>query len=59
METAYVLVKSEMAHEIDVMGDILKIDEVLKEKKYRSARISNMANYAPGFPSIKFAESLF
>lgn len=28
METAYVLVKSEMAHEMDVMNEILKIDEV-------------------------------
>jgi DNA-binding Lrp family transcriptional regulator len=28
METAYVLVKSEMAHEMEVMGDILKIDAV-------------------------------
>jgi len=28
METAYVLVKSEMAHEMDVMGELLKIDTV-------------------------------
>ena len=28
METAYVLVKSEMAHEMEVMRDILKIDAV-------------------------------
>ena len=28
METAYVLVKSEMAHEMEVMSDILKIDAV-------------------------------
>ena len=28
METAFVLVKSEMAHEMDVMSEILKIDRV-------------------------------
>lgn len=28
METVYVLVKSEMAHEMEVMSDILKIDAV-------------------------------
>ncbi len=28
METAYVLVKSEMAHEMDVMSELLKIDTV-------------------------------
>lgn len=28
METAYVLVKSEMAHEMDVMNEILKLDDV-------------------------------
>jgi DNA-binding Lrp family transcriptional regulator len=28
METAYVLVKSQVAHEMDVMGDLLKIDNV-------------------------------
>ena len=32
METAYVLVKSKMAHEMEVMNDILKID-VVKEVK--------------------------
>lgn len=32
METAYVLVKSEMAHEMDVMNEILKLD-VVKEAK--------------------------
>ncbi|MBA0908401.1 MAG: Lrp/AsnC family transcriptional regulator [Nitrosarchaeum sp.] len=32
METAYVLVKSEMAHEMEVMSDILKI-EAVKEAK--------------------------
>lgn len=32
METAYVLVKSEMAHEMDVMNDILKIDQVKEAK---------------------------
>ena len=32
METAYVLVKSEMAHEMDVMNEILKIDQVKEEK---------------------------
>jgi len=28
METAYVLVKSQVAHEMDVMGNLLKIDNV-------------------------------
>jgi len=28
METAYVLVKSQVAHEMDVMGELLKIDNV-------------------------------
>lgn len=28
METAYVLVKSHVAHEMDVMGELLKIDNV-------------------------------
>lgn len=32
METAYVLVKSEMAHEMEVMSDILKIDAVKEAK---------------------------
>jgi len=32
METAYVLVKSEMAHEMDVMNQILKL-EAVKEAK--------------------------
>jgi len=32
METAYVLVKSEMAHEMDVMNKILKIDQVKEAK---------------------------
>jgi DNA-binding Lrp family transcriptional regulator len=32
METAYVLVKSQMAHEMEVMNDILKI-EFVKEVK--------------------------
>ena len=32
METAYVLVKSEMAHEMDVMNEILKIDQVKEAK---------------------------
>jgi DNA-binding Lrp family transcriptional regulator len=32
METAYVLVKSKMAHEMDVMNDILKIDQVKEAK---------------------------
>ena len=32
METAYVLVQSEMAHEMDVMNDILKIDQVKEVK---------------------------
>jgi len=32
METAYVLVKSEMAHEMDVMGELLKIDQVKEAK---------------------------
>jgi len=32
METAYVLVKSEMAHEMDVMNEILKIPEVKEAK---------------------------
>ena len=32
METAYVLVKSEMAHEMEVMKEILKIDHVKEAK---------------------------
>lgn len=32
MESAYVLVKSEMAHEMDVMNEILKIDQVKEAK---------------------------
>ncbi len=32
MDTAYVLVKSEMAHEMDVMNEILKIDDVKEAK---------------------------
>lgn len=32
METAYVLVKSEMAHEMEVMADLLKIDAVKEAK---------------------------
>ena len=32
METAYVLVKSEMAHEMEVMNEILKIDQVKEAK---------------------------
>jgi DNA-binding Lrp family transcriptional regulator len=32
METAYVLVKSEMAHEMDVMNEILKIVQVKEAK---------------------------
>jgi len=32
METAYVLVKSEMAHEMEVMSDLLKIDAVKEAK---------------------------
>lgn len=32
MESAYVLVKSEMAHEMDVMNKILKIDQVKEAK---------------------------
>lgn len=32
METAYVLVKSEMAHEMDVMNEILKIAQVKEAK---------------------------
>lgn len=32
METAYVLVKSQIAHEMDVMNDILKIDNVKEVK---------------------------
>ncbi|WP_297463010.1 Lrp/AsnC ligand binding domain-containing protein [Nitrosarchaeum sp.] len=28
LETAYVLVKSQVAHEMDVMGELLKIDNV-------------------------------
>ncbi len=32
MEIAYVLVKSEMAHEMEVMGDLLKIDAVKEAK---------------------------
>ena len=32
METAYVLVKSEMAHEMDVMNEILKLDGVKEVK---------------------------
>jgi len=32
METAIVLVKSEMAHEMDVMSELLKIDQVKEAK---------------------------
>ena len=32
LEAAYVLVKSEMAHEMDVMNEILKIDQVKEAK---------------------------
>ena len=32
METAYVLVKSEIAHEMDVMNELLKIDQVKEAK---------------------------
>ncbi len=32
METAYVLVKSEMAHEMDVMRELLKLDSVKEAK---------------------------
>ncbi|MDX1596681.1 MAG: Lrp/AsnC ligand binding domain-containing protein [Nitrosopumilaceae archaeon] len=32
MDTAYVLVKSKMAHEMDVMNEILKIDNVKEAK---------------------------
>jgi DNA-binding Lrp family transcriptional regulator len=32
METAYVLVKSEIAHEMDVMNELLKLD-LVKESK--------------------------
>jgi len=32
MDTAYVLVKSEMAHEMEVMNEILKIDGVKEAK---------------------------
>ena len=32
MEIAFVLVKSEMAHEMDVMNDILRIDKVKEVK---------------------------
>ena len=32
METAYVLVKSEMAHEMEVMKEILKVDHVKEAK---------------------------
>ncbi|MDH3192432.1 MAG: Lrp/AsnC ligand binding domain-containing protein [Nitrosopumilus sp.] len=32
LETAYVLVKSEIAHEMDVMNEILKIDQVKEAK---------------------------
>ena len=32
METAYVLVKSEIAHEMDVLNEILKIDGVKEVK---------------------------
>ena len=32
MEIAYVLVKSEMAHEMDVMSELLKIDQVKEAK---------------------------
>ncbi|MCV0372498.1 MAG: Lrp/AsnC ligand binding domain-containing protein [Nitrosarchaeum sp.] len=32
METAYVLVKSEMAHEMDVMNKLLQIDQVKEAK---------------------------
>ncbi|QUC65363.1 Lrp/AsnC family transcriptional regulator [Nitrosopumilus sp. K4] len=32
METAYVLVKSEIAHEMDVMNEILKVNNVKEAK---------------------------
>jgi DNA-binding Lrp family transcriptional regulator len=32
VETAYVLVKSEVAHEMDVMNELLKIDQVKEAK---------------------------
>ncbi len=32
IETAYVLVRSEMAHEMEVMSDLLKIDAVKEAK---------------------------
>lgn len=32
LETAYVLVRSEMAHEMEVMSDLLKIDAVKEAK---------------------------
>jgi len=32
METAYVLVKSEMSHEMDVMRELLKLDSVREAK---------------------------
>ncbi|EIJ65522.1 transcriptional regulator, AsnC family [Candidatus Nitrosopumilus salaria BD31] len=32
MEIAYVLVKSEMAHEMDVMSELLKIDQIKEAK---------------------------
>lgn len=32
METAYVLVKSEMAHEMDVMNELLRLDRVREAK---------------------------
>jgi DNA-binding Lrp family transcriptional regulator len=32
MEIAYVLVKSEMVHEMDVMSELLKIDQVKEAK---------------------------
>lgn len=32
METAYVLVQSEVAHEMDVMNDILKLENVKEAK---------------------------
>jgi len=32
MEIAYVLVKSEMTHEMDIMSDLLKIDQVKEAK---------------------------
>ncbi len=32
METAYVLVKSQMAHEMDVMGELLRLDGVKEAK---------------------------